>query len=393
MRCGLFSVSVFLSACGVLPVNQSAPAPEPSTQPSPPAPLVAAPQPQPSQAPSQARLAPVALQELPGYGDDTVSQAWPALLKSCDKLAAQAAWQRVCAQARALVVSEANVRAFLLQRFDAFAMTAQDGKSEGLLTGYYEPVLKASLTRRAPFVVPLYGPPDDLAGRMVNGERQRGRMVNGQFAPYLTRAELTPANGTAHPALRGKEIAWLEDAVDAFFLQVQGSGRLILQDGTKMRVAFTDMNGHAYKSIGRTLIERGELKQADASAQSIKAWARANPAKAPELLNTNPGFVFFKLLPDSDEGPAGALNVPLTERRSVAVDTRYVPLGAPVWISAQHQGQTLNQLALAQDTGTAIKGEVRADYYWGSGEKAGEQAGRMRAPLKMWLLLPKPQQP
>ncbi len=392
MRLGLFGASVFISACGVLPVNQSAPAPEVSTPP--PAPLVAAPQPQ--QPSSQARLAPVALQELPGYGDDTVSQAWPALLKSCDKLAAQAnqvSWQRVCAQARTLAVSEANVRAFLLQRFDAFAMSAQDGKNEGLLTGYYEPVLKASLTRRAPFVVPLYGPPDDLAGRMVNGERQRGRIVNGQLVPYHTRAELTPASGSAHPALRGKEIAWVEDAVDAFFLQVQGSGRLVLQDGTKLRVAFADLNGHAYKSIGRTLIERGELKQADASAQSIKAWVRANPAKAPELLNTNPGFVFFKLLPDGQEGPAGALNVPLTERRSVAVDTRYVPLGAPVWISAQHQGQAVNQLALAQDTGTAIKGEVRADYYWGSGDKAGEQAGRMRAPLRMWLLLPKPQQP
>ena len=386
------SCILVLASCGVLPVNQE---PSPHGEPSSPPPVF--PVTTSSPIPSQARLQAVPLTQLPGYGEDTQAQAWPALLKSCEKLPFQtaipplslAAWQRVCSDARSLLVSEANVRAFMLQRFEAWAVSTTDGKSEGMLTGYYEPVLKASFTRRPPFVVPLYGPPDDLLSRNVGSERLRGRMVNGQFVPFYTRAELTPLNGTTSSSLRGKEIAWVEDVVDAFFLQVQGSGRLIMPDGKIIRAAFADLNGHPYKSIGRTLIERGELKASDASVPSIKSWARVNPSRVQELLNTNPSFVFFKLVADTEEGPVGSLNVPLTERRSVAVDPRFIPLGAPVWISAQHQGRMLNQLALAQDTGTAIKGEVRADYYWGSGDRAGEEAGRMKAALKIWILWPR----
>jgi membrane-bound lytic murein transglycosylase A len=255
--------------------------------------------------------------------------------------------------------------------------------------------LRASLVRRWPFVVPLYGPPDDLVSRdqtLPDGRREkvRGRIVNGQWLPYYSRGELTPVSGRPHPALHGKEIAWVEDAIDAFFLQVQGSGRLVLPDGRVLRAGFADTNGLPYKSIGRVLIDRGELRADAASAQSIKAWARANPSRTQELLNQNPSFIFFRFLPGTpDQGPIGSLNVPLTERRSIAVDPRFIPLGAPVWLSAQHLGRSINQLALAQDTGTAIKGEVRADYFWGAGDKAGEDAGRMRAPLQLWLLWPK----
>ena len=389
----LFSTVLGLASCGVLPVNQE---PSPHGESNSPEPTGTGPS--FTFIPSQARLQAIALTELPGYGEDNHLEAWPALLKSCEKLPLQGtmprlsvvAWQRVCNEARTLFVSEANVRAFFLQHFEAWAVSGADGKSEGVLTGYYEPFLKASLTRRPPFVVPLYGPPDDLLTRTINGERVRGRMHNGQFVPFYTRAELTPVHGASVASLRGKEIAWLEDVVDAFFLQVQGSGRLLMPDGKIMRAAFADLNGHPYKSIGRTLFERGELKSLDeASMQGIKAWTRANPHRVQELLNTNPSFVFFKLVPATQEGPIGSLNVPLTERRSLAVDPRYVPLGAPVWMSAQHRGRTLNQLALAQDTGTAIKGEVRADYYWGSGERAGEEAGRMKAALRLWILWPK----
>jgi membrane-bound lytic murein transglycosylase A len=375
-----------LSACNIL-----TPAPEekPIAQPSP-TPTGAA----PFTLPDTARATKVAVTELPNFAQDKLIEGWRAWLASCEKIGAQAAWREVCALARTLRADEASIRNYFATRFDAYALSDAQGKSEGMLTGYYEPFLKASLTRKAPFVVPLYGVPDDLVKREATGangarEVQRGRMENGKLVPYFTRGELT-AN---HPSLRGKEIAWVEDVIDAFFLQVQGSGRLQLADGRVLRVGFADMNGHPYRSIGRTLLERGELKPDNASAQAIKAWARANPSKTPELLATNPSFVFFRFLPNPPEnaiqGPLGTLAVPLTERRSIAVDTRFVPLGAPVWMSAQHQGKSIDQLALAQDTGSAIKGEVRADYFWGAGDAAGEEAGRMKAPLRLWVLWPK----
>jgi membrane-bound lytic murein transglycosylase A len=384
--CLIAAGAVILTACNILtPAPDSTPAPEPSA-----APIAAAPFP----VPDSARVTKVPVAELPGFAQDKLLDGWRAWLASCEKIGNQPAWRAVCAEARALRADEAAVRTYFTTRFDAYALADAQGKSEGMLTGYYEPVLKASLMRRPPFVVPLYGVPDDLVKREAVGgngvrEVQRGRMENGKLVPYYTRGELTPN----HPSLRGKEIAWVEDSIDAFFLQVQGSGRLVLPDGKVLRLGFADMNGHPYRSIGRTLVERGELKLENASAQSIKAWARANPSRAPELLATNPSFVFFRFLPAPPEnaiqGPLGSLAVPLTERRSIAVDPRVVPLGAPVWMSAQHQGKTFEQLALAQDTGTAIKGEVRADYFWGAGDAAGEEAGKMKSPLKLWVLWPK----
>jgi membrane-bound lytic murein transglycosylase A len=390
MRAALLTVGVImLAACtSVAPPPQAPATPAPAAIPDTAATVA------PFPLPPSARAVRVAVSELPGFAQDRLLEGWRAWLASCEKIGAQPVWRNVCEQARQVRLDEASVRAFFTARFDAYALSDAQGNAQGMLTGYYEPVLKASLTRKPPFVVPLYAVPDDLAKREVvgaNGARevQRGRMENGKFLPYYTRGELTPN----HPSLRGKELAWVEDAVDAFFLQVQGSGRLLLPDGKVLRLGFADMNGHAYKSIGRTLIERGELPPDNASAQAIKAWVRANPAKANVVLNTNPSFVFFRFLPAPPEGaiqgPLGSLAVPLTERRSIAVDTRFVPLGAPVWMSALHQDNVFNQLALAQDTGTAIKGEVRADYFWGAGDAAGEEAGRMKSPLKLWVLWPK----
>jgi membrane-bound lytic murein transglycosylase A len=379
-----------LASCNIwAPPSQPAPTPTPASTAT-----VTAPDTTPFPLPETARAIRVAVTDLPGFAQDRLLEGWRAWLVSCEKLAAQPAWRNVCAEAAALRADEQSVRTYFTTRFDGYALTDAQGKFEGMLTGYYEPILKASLTRKPPYVVPLYSAPADLVKReAVNAsgtrEVQRGRLENGKLVPYYTRAELT-AN---HPSLRGKEIAWVQDVVDAFFLQVQGSGRLVLPDGSTLRLGFADMNGHPYKSIGRTLIERGELQSDNASAQSIKAWVRANPSKATELLNTNPSFVFFRFLPNPPaaaiQGPLGSLAVPLTERRSIAVDPRFVPLGAPVWMSAVHQGQPIAQLALAQDTGTAIKGEVRADYFWGAGDAAGEQAGRMKSPLRLWVLWPK----
>ncbi len=215
--------------------------------------------------------------------------------------------------------------------------------------------------------------------------RLRGKLQGNKVVPYFTRTEIE--NGT----FRGKPIAWAEDAVELFFLQIQGSGRIELPDGSHLRVGYADQNGHPYKSIGKILVDRGELKLEQASMQGIKAWGAANPDKLPELLNSNPSYVFFRELPNGLSGPLGALGVPLTAGRSIAVDPKYIPLGAPVFLSTTYpnSGQPLNRLMLAQDTGGAIRGAVRADFFWGFGNEAGELAGRMKQKGRLWVLLPK----
>ena len=208
------------------------------------------------------------------------------------------------------------------------------------------------------------------------------------MVPYYPRAEIT--NGTA--PVKGLEIAWVEDPVELFFLQVQGSGRIRLPDGTLMRVGYADHNGHPYRSIGRWLVDLGELTLDQASMQGIKAWVKRNPERANELLNQNPAYVFFRELPAAagDEGPAGSLGVPLTAGRSLAVDPRTIPLGAPVFLATTWPLSTrpLQRLMLAQDTGSAIRGAVRADFFWGFGPDAAEQAGRMKQSGSLWLLWP-----
>jgi membrane-bound lytic murein transglycosylase A len=211
--------------------------------------------------------------------------------------------------------------------------------------------------------------------------------VGRKLVPYHTRADID--NGTA--PLRGRELIWVDDPVDAFFLQVQGSGRVRLDSGELVRVGYADQNGHAYRSVGRLLVERGELTLDQASMQGIRAWGQRNPQKLAALLNENPSYVFFRELPAGDGGPPGSLGVPLSNGRSLAVDPRAVPLGAPVFVSSTWPGtaRPLNRLMAAQDTGGAIRGAVRADFFWGFGEEAGELAGRMRQPLLLWVLLPR----
>ena len=206
------------------------------------------------------------------------------------------------------------------------------------------------------------------------------------MVPYWSRAELAQQEAQ----LAGKALFWVADPIELFFLQVQGSGRVDLSDGSRVRVGYADQNGHPYTSIGRWLVEKGELKLEQASMQGIQAWARANPQRVGELLNTNPSFVFFRELPDNGGGPLGALGVPLTPGRSIAVDPRAVPLGAPVFLATTYPNsdKPLRRLMLAQDTGGAIKGAVRADFFWGFGAEAGAQAGRMRQRGEMWALLP-----
>lgn len=335
---------------------------------------------------------------LPGWAGDAHDEAWRALLASCGTLKRQPLWQAACGAAERQ--PPASARAFFESLFTPWRRVDAAGAAvPGLVTGYYEPLLSGSRTRRAPFVHAVYGVPDDLLtidlGDLrpdLKGQRLRGRIEGRRVVPYFSRAELESGRG----AIAGRELVFVDDPVDLFFLMIQGSGRVRLDNGTTLRLNYADQNGHPYRSIGRVLIERGELKAEQASMQGIKGWARANPAKLSELLNSNPSFVFFRetgiTRGDGADlpGPLGAQGVALTSGRSLAVDTGFIPLGSPVWLATTwpNTAKSLERLMLAQDTGGAIRGPNRADFFWGFGDDAGREAGRMRQQGEMWLLWP-----
>lgn len=347
-----------------------------------------------------APLQPATWSQLSAWAEDDPAAAWPALRTSCSTLARQAAWKDVCEAAGLLgpTPRSAEVRRFFETHFVPWRLVNADGSTEGLVTGYYEPLIHGSRTRSNRSRWPVHGAPKDMLTIELGDVypdlkhlRLRGRVVGNKVLPYWTREEIGE---------RGAEIAapvllWADDPIDLFFLQVQGSGRVQLADGSMVRVGYADQNGHPYQSIGRWLVAKGELTLEKASMDGIKRWAQDNPQRLAELLNANPSYVFFRELPASDGGPIGALGVPLTEGRSIAVDPRYVPLGAPVFLSTTYPLSTrpLNRLMLAQDTGGAIKGVVRADFFWGFGPEAGREAGRMRQQGSMWVLLPRGMSP
>jgi membrane-bound lytic murein transglycosylase A len=332
--------------------------------------------------------------DLPGWRDDNAAEAWPAFLASCSVLAREAHWSNVCAEATRMSVNDADTaRRFFEQHFRPYRVGTAESGDEGLITGYYEPLLFGSRKPTERYRYPIYAIPDDLVVVDLAGVypelknmRLRGRVNGRRLIPYFERAQI---DGPDAP-LRGKEIAWVDDPYDLFFLHIQGSGRISLESGETLRVGYAEQNGHPYKAIGRVLIDRGELTREDVSLQSIRAWLRAHPDRSAELLNTNASYVFFRELPTTADGPPGSLGVPLTPQRSIAVDRRYVPLGAPVYISSSSSdsSRALNRLTLAQDTGGAIRGPVRADFFWGAGETAEREAGSMKDRLRMWILLP-----
>ena len=327
----------------------------------------------------RARWIPVAWADLPGWNDDRTAELWPALLRGCDK--PMPGWDTVCQAARAAPpATDADARAWLRQRLQPYRVEALDGNVDGLATGYFEPLVDATRLPRPGFRVPLHAPPADLDTRK----------------PYWTRQQLDTLPA-AQASLRGRDLAYVADPLDALLLQVQGSGRLQLTEpnGTRrlLRVAYAGHNDLPYKSVGRWLIERGELKPEQASWPAIRAWARANPKRVNEMLWSNPRVVFFREepLPDPQLGPKGAQAVPLTPGRSIAVDPQSVPYGTPVWLDTTEplSATPLRRAVMAQDTGSAIVGAVRADYFWGWGADAEAQAGRMKQPLRMWVLWPK----
>ncbi len=338
----------------------------------------------------------VSFSELPGWPEDDLRAAWPALLASCAALSSKPGWQEACTGAAAVDASNLNtVREFFEERFVPHQVRNPDGSVTGTVTGYYEPLLRGARSRRGHFQTPLHAPPPDLItvdlGALypeLKSLRLRGRLVGSRLLPYPSRAEMERSN-----LLVGRELLWVDDPVDAFFLQVQGSGRVRLEEtGETVRVAYADQNGHPYRSIGRYLVDRGELTLEQASMQGIKGWVAANPARLSELLNANPSYVFFReeRITDPGQGPRGALGVPLTPQRSIAIDPQFIPLGAPVFLATTlpNSSSVLRRLVMAQDTGGAIRNPVRADYFWGFGAEAGEMAGRMKQTGQMWVLLP-----
>ena len=360
--------------------------------------------------------------EVSGWMDDDPRAAWEPFLLGCSRLVAQPAWRETCALAQQLPAGT-SVRSFFETHFLPYRVANADGSVQGLATGYYEPLLRGSRRKEGSYRYPLYAAPDDLLIvdlTEINPElkhlRLRGRLDGRRVVPYYPRAEIE----RGLPGLAGKELLWVDDPVDLFFLQIQGSGRVRLASGELVRVGYADQNGQPYRSIGRYLVEQGELKLEQASMQGIKAWGAANRAKLDALLAHNPSYVFFRELPraggiqDSPVdgaaasgraaagpvtaggpattgGPVGALGVALTPERSIAVDPRHIPLGTPVFLATTwpNSAQPLQRLVLAQDSGGAIRGAVRADYFWGFGDTAAAQAGRMRQSARMWVLLPR----
>jgi membrane-bound lytic murein transglycosylase A len=396
-RCAALIALAALAACDTMPPRKPPAAPLPA--PTPPI-AVPAPTPEVEAPPEKKPPAPASALRasswdvIPGWRDDNLQLAWGAFITSCSALKNQPAWQSVCRVAAALSdPSRDTLQRFFETSFTPYQVVNPDGSDSGLITGYYEPLLYGSRSRGPRYRYPVYGVPDDLLvidlGELypeLKHMRLRGRLDGRRVVPYFSRAQIE--NGAAPVA--GKEIAWVEDAVELFFLQIQGSGRIRLDSGETIMLGYADQNGHPYRSLGRLLIDRGELPLERSSMQGIKAWAKQHPEKMQEALNYNASYVFFREMPADLPGPLGALGVPLTARRSIAVDARYLPLGAPVFLATTlpNSRQPLNSLMLAQDTGGAIRGAVRADFFWGFGDEAAALAGRMRQSGKMWVLLP-----
>lgn len=345
---------------------------------------------------------------MPGWSTDRVDDAWPAFRVGCTALvkptsATRAVWEPVCVAAENVDERDGNaIRTFFERHFIAYQVIAADARDTGTITGYYEPLLAGSRTKTARYTVPLYAAADDLLTidlvalyPELKDKRLRGRVEGKKVVPYWSRAEIE--NGKA--PVGDKVLVYVEDPVAAFFLEIQGSGRVALADGSVVRLGYADQNGHPYRSIARVLIDRGAIAADRASMQGIREWGRHHPDLLPALLDENPSYVFFREVatpaPGSLEaridGPIGTLGVPLAAGRTLAVDTRSIPLGAPVFIATTMPLATtpLERLMLAQDTGGAIRGAIRADFFWGFGDDAGREAGRMKQDARMWLLWPK----
>lgn len=346
--------------------------------------------------------------QLPGWKTDNLSEALPAFLRSCEKLRALppdrtlkpkmvpsrvSDWLPLCdGAARVYGKSQTEVRYFFETHFSPY-IAQNDYTSQGLFTGYYEAELRGAWRPDPVHRYPIYARPKDLVSVDLGtfrdkwkGETLAGRIVNNKITPYPTRAEINAG------ILKGKqlELLWVDSAIDAFFLHIQGSGRVVLPDGSTARIGYAGRNGRRYTPIGRELVARGVMDSDAVTLESIQAWLAANPLAGTELMDKNQSYIFFRII--DGNGPIGAQGVPLTAGRSLAVDRNHIPLGIPIWLNTTEPGKSkkpLRRLVIAQDTGSAIKGPVRGDLFVGHGRAAGIIAGRMKQPGTYYLLLPK----
>lgn len=327
--------------------------------------------------------------DLPGWQDDLQGAALPALKRSCTRLMSLPAdrplggfenlggkvrdWEAPCRAATRLDPKDtAAVRAFFESSFQPWKVLV-DGRDQGLFTGYYEAELRGSFVRTERFTIPILAKPPAIAGTTPDRPADwpdRRRIEGG-------------ALGTVPVLL------WVDDPIEAHILHIQGSGRVTLPDGKVQRIGFAASNGHPFKGLGRILIDKGKVGAGEATMPAIRAWLRAHPDEAPALMAENPRYVFFRLI--EGDGPIGAQGVALTPGRSLAIDPAFIPLGIPLWLDSRDpmDNAPLRRLMVAQDTGSAIKGAIRGDFFWGSGEAAFQKAGRMKSPGSYYLLLPK----
>lgn len=396
----LAMTAVALAACGVAlrlwllqPFPPEAPIPPPPPPKAPP--------------PDRLDLAPATFADLSGWDDDTLGDALPALRRSCAGRLANpgkslgfagtgADWRPFCSRVGQLAKRDHSGLRALIEAELRPALASNHGEEEGLFTGYYEAQLLGSRRRSARYHVPLYRNPGDIIrvdlGEFrpdLAGKKIAGRLSGNRLEPYFDRAAIEDG------ALAGRrlELVWVDDAIDAFFLQIQGSGRVDLAEGGTMRVGYAGGNGHLYYAIGKELIARG-VPAAQVSMQSIRRFLLDHPGEAEAVMNKNPSFVFFQKL--DGEGPLGSEGVALTPGRSLAVDQTFLPMGLPVFVAATaphldstQADQPFERLLVAQDTGGAIQGPVRGDVFWGHGVEAAEIAGRMKNRGRLWVLLPK----
>ncbi|MCK5726900.1 MAG: murein transglycosylase A [Thiotrichaceae bacterium] len=339
---------------------------------------------------------------LPNWGKDQHAEAWPALIKNCQVMAKkEVVWQTICTDAKQQTANQAITNAAAKQFFESHFTPYQliahkEGKEkkQGLMTGYYEPLLKGDYKKSDRYQYPIYAPPKAMLrielGNLypdLEGKRVRGRVEGNKIIPFYDRKTID----SAESPLKGEEIIWVDNRNDLFFLHIQGSGRVELPNGKVIGVGYADQNGQPYHSIGKILIEKEVIARKDMNLFSLKGWLRDNPDKALAILNANPSYIFFSLRDEVKEGPIGSLNVPLTPERSIAIDPKKVSLGSLMYVDTTYPDKAkrpLQKLVFAQDTGGAIKGELRADMFYGTGKQAEVSAGLMKNRSQYFILRP-----
>ena len=319
--------------------------------------------------------------DLPQWSDEDYSSALSSFIGNCKSKKTLELYKELCIKAE----DSSDAKQFFLDQFTPYEII-KPNQNYGLLTGYYEPRIRGSHVKKEPYLYPVYRVPKDLVSVELGslyGElkkyRLRGRVQGSKLLPYYSREEIDK-NG-----VDADVICYTDSIVDLFFLEVQGSGVVEFDSGEKIYIGYANQNGYKYKSIGKYLVDKGEIELKDISLQSIKEWLIANPNRVDEVLHYNKSKVFFE---QREVGATGSLGITLTPKRSIAIDTEYVPLGSVLYLNAHNGSISINKVVMAQDTGGAIKGALRADIFLGHGDEAAEIAGKLKAPLKLWILLP-----